>query len=709
MIRLIDLLEDRHTADDTDEWIDPQVPWEQILADLQALGLLESRPRLVRMLEESRVELIAKQTGLSLEVLGELLKADPTNGKYLTWIAAQVKAGNLVFPEDAQKTMETLTAFDRLKVKKAFQGEKDVNRYADFSTLWDTVQANSDVQTKGEQEREAVTSGVKLVAGDKENGIYLVTTAEAGAKMFRGTAWCVKDPHYFNNYVTKYRDPHNGYFMIVKGGKQFALYHEGSSQFKIISDANISLKIAYQFTDLLLQAGAFPPKDKLMYKLGRLNTVIQTLAVIAYGDGDDLDDFLRHHGLIKNDSAGDSETYLTLLRSALAAHNKDVPWKNPKKFTEQQIVDAVAWCAATSHDLTWNVIIVGFLQTFGPEVYKKIVDRLMYLAETNIGGEHGDRWEFVVDRLFGRIDGRDTRLERVITAALQAGNPMRVPDTISNYMGKIGLITEWIDLITQHALAAPEGWLGIIEGAMKNANWQVPKALEDKLAKSRIEIDAKVRFWVNRNRPPEDKSHRTPDKLPIWPELDRYMLNSKQFSTAYIKKAHGGRWPELEKILLGGKNPADHENASRIIQYWTYVIGSGNHHADDPIPSWPEAAPILGEWWNTSKLIQFNNGDRSGYYFDRLVSKLAKREPGIEPSVLPRRKADYAEAMRMWLGYAIKHNVNIPVVTQVVEKILADSGPEELKKSFAVYQDMHRGYAYLGGEYYTKVMGGKLT
>ena len=180
------------------------------------------------LFESARLELIAKQFGFTIEQLEGMLPADPTGGKYLTWIAKQVKLGQLRFPEDQQKVHQRLVQFDHLKRKPQFPDAKDLNQYKTYSQLAQTIEANLGIQTKGEVRRQKVTDGAKLLkewdTAGKHLAVYEITTFEAiDAMGAQQTDWCVKDEKYFNDYGPPF-------YLLTSNGKPSKLLHLNSSQ-----------------------------------------------------------------------------------------------------------------------------------------------------------------------------------------------------------------------------------------------------------------------------------------------------------------------------------------------------------------------------------------------------------------------------------------------------------------------------------------------
>jgi hypothetical protein len=185
---------------------------------------------------------------------------DPTKGSsYITWILRMLKSGSIVGEEDSQKVRERLEQFEEIKKKPQFPKEKrDINSYKNYGDLAETLDEYRGVQTKGEMKRSATERGIQFVGSstDKEGmgiTLYIVTTSEAGAKYFRETEWCVKDPRYFDNY----RPP---YYFFTLNGSPHKLLHLDSEQCMDVRDrptdlnsAEIALMESEEMTDYVLQ------------------------------------------------------------------------------------------------------------------------------------------------------------------------------------------------------------------------------------------------------------------------------------------------------------------------------------------------------------------------------------------------------------------------------------------------------------------------
>jgi hypothetical protein len=161
---------------------------------------------------------------------------DPTpNAAYITWILKLVKIGNIRGMEDRSKVHDSLKKFTELKNKPQFPAQyKDINRFKSFGDLAEVLDQFGDVKSKKETVRIAKEEGIELVDTDAEYKLYIVTKSEAGAKHFRNTQWCVKDPRYFDQYSPPY-------YYFTKNDEPYTLLHLNSDQCMDVQDRDKSL------------------------------------------------------------------------------------------------------------------------------------------------------------------------------------------------------------------------------------------------------------------------------------------------------------------------------------------------------------------------------------------------------------------------------------------------------------------------------------
>jgi hypothetical protein len=167
---------------------------------------------------------------------------DPTpQSSYITWILRMLKNKIIRGEEDSEKVKERLTQFEELKKKPQFpKDKKDINSYKTYGDLAETLDEFQGIKTKAEIKKTLTEEGIQYIdSSSGEEGVgyslYIVTTSEAGAKHFRGTEWCVKDPKYFDG---EYGPP---YYYFTLDGAQHTLVHLESDQVMDVQDRDKEL------------------------------------------------------------------------------------------------------------------------------------------------------------------------------------------------------------------------------------------------------------------------------------------------------------------------------------------------------------------------------------------------------------------------------------------------------------------------------------
>lgn len=163
---------------------------------------------------------------------------DPTpTAVYITWLIKMLKGGNIRGPEDMEKFKEVLSRFTELKLKPQFPSEfKDINKFKTFGDLAEVV-TRYNVQSKRETKKVAREDGIDLMEEMGEHKLYVVTKAEAAAKHFRNTQWCVRVQGPFDNYGPPY-------YYFTKNDEPFTLLHLNSDQCMDVHDRNTDLNSA---------------------------------------------------------------------------------------------------------------------------------------------------------------------------------------------------------------------------------------------------------------------------------------------------------------------------------------------------------------------------------------------------------------------------------------------------------------------------------
>lgn len=263
-----------------------------------------------------------------IKLISEWAAADPTGdkGAYLQWIVKMVMNGSLTFPEDINKCSEALSDFERLKAKGGFQGNKDIFSYKSFADMFNTVQTNSHLKSKGEQEREGFPNldipGAEIVAQGPvvqrdlnndgqvvkltplgEGRVVRVDSHEAGNKLFsqtRGVSWCVVVANLFTS--ASYGPP---YYMVelkalgTDTWKPKFLHDRKSMNLKRSDDTDANLRDMKPYSKLLKQAGILDDKRGLEYMLGTANVrENRPLAFLSVLESDDKDLIRKAHAHI---------------------------------------------------------------------------------------------------------------------------------------------------------------------------------------------------------------------------------------------------------------------------------------------------------------------------------------------------------------------------------------------------------------------------
>lgn len=159
---------------------------------------------------------------------------DPTpTAVYITWLIKMAKSG-IIRMEDGDKYKEILARFTELKLKPQFPSQfKDINRFKSFGDLAEVV-TRYNVKSKRESKKVAREEGIDLMEEMGEYKLYVVTKAEAAAKHFRETQWCVRVQGPFDNYGPPY-------YYFTKNDDPYTLLHLNSNQCMDIHDRDKEL------------------------------------------------------------------------------------------------------------------------------------------------------------------------------------------------------------------------------------------------------------------------------------------------------------------------------------------------------------------------------------------------------------------------------------------------------------------------------------
>jgi hypothetical protein len=182
----------------------------------------------------------------ALELLPDIIKADPTNGKYSEWLIKQWRDGTANFPEDIEKLSNSLTIFH---AKKTRLQEKDINRYTpdSLASALDQELGLTQKELKAAQHGKLMLPpGAKLVL---ESGAYQfvkVTTVEATTQLSSMTEWCVANKPHATAYLAK-----GPLYLVYEDGARKALISFEKNEFMNVKNKKVPVKLKFKFIDLL--------------------------------------------------------------------------------------------------------------------------------------------------------------------------------------------------------------------------------------------------------------------------------------------------------------------------------------------------------------------------------------------------------------------------------------------------------------------------
>ncbi|HRN71455.1 MAG TPA: DUF4116 domain-containing protein [Candidatus Woesebacteria bacterium] len=180
-----------------------------------------------------------------------LTNSDPTKNKqYLQWILvkgiSEWKNKNLkLFKEDLPKITEALDRFENLKkVNKLKPTEKDINKFKNFSELFEMLQQYpteeelSNKAKKKELEEQFFTKKqATLVHNDSTWKIVIPHTKEASCYFGVNTQWCTAAKN--NNAFNEYNKDGNLYIILHKASNKRWQFHLESNQFMDEKDREV--------------------------------------------------------------------------------------------------------------------------------------------------------------------------------------------------------------------------------------------------------------------------------------------------------------------------------------------------------------------------------------------------------------------------------------------------------------------------------------
>lgn len=185
--------------------------------------------------ENKRIELNNYIQEKSKEIEDKLKKDLKNNIQYISWFYDIIKSKEKDLENDYKEVINTILEFNKIKNSlNLSKEEKNIQNYKTFSDLQKFV-----VNFK-EENKQYNKIDFPLIYSNSKYNLYKIDKSnkekfqELYGKDGFNVAWCVvdKDLSYFTGYLKEYGD----YYILwlTKNKKPFALFHNGSSQFKDI-------------------------------------------------------------------------------------------------------------------------------------------------------------------------------------------------------------------------------------------------------------------------------------------------------------------------------------------------------------------------------------------------------------------------------------------------------------------------------------------
>lgn len=207
---------------------------------------------------QRRIPLWAKQyfggdANKAVDVVRDVVVADPTKGKYSEWILKQYLSKTIRLPEDAEKIKQNLTLFEKKKSKLA---EKDINRYSPASlakTLDGQFGLTKSERKQARRGRMHLPPGAELVLDDGKIQVVKITDAEASSALCSGTEWCTANVDTADEYLED-----GPLYLVYVDGERTYLIHYETEQFMDVYDEDIGIELKAKLIKLLEKATGKP-------------------------------------------------------------------------------------------------------------------------------------------------------------------------------------------------------------------------------------------------------------------------------------------------------------------------------------------------------------------------------------------------------------------------------------------------------------------
>ena len=206
----------------------------------------------------------------ALELLPDIIAADPTNGKYSEWLIKQWRDGTANFPEDTEKLSNSLTVFH---AKKTRLQEKDINRYSPDSLA---IALEQELKLTQKELKAAQHGSLILPPGAElvlESGPYQfvkVTTAEATTQLASRTEWCVANTPHATAYLRK-----GPLYLVYKDRERKVLISFEKDEFMDVMNKKIPVKLKFKYIDLLEPITGYSKQNDPRWAYSYANDVIK--------------------------------------------------------------------------------------------------------------------------------------------------------------------------------------------------------------------------------------------------------------------------------------------------------------------------------------------------------------------------------------------------------------------------------------------------
>lgn len=184
----------------------------------------------IYLIEASQDKLnLLKAHGFSEDQIGHIRASDPTDSKYIPWIAKHVKHGSIRLPEDKEKIHGQLKEFHRLKKSPRFTGSKDIHQYTPGS-LYDTLETHRPEESNKTKSKNFGP----IIHSEGPYKIHRITEPEHLMNASSGANWCTSQPKYASNYLEK-----GPSFVLTHHDKPILQLHPKSNQFMDTKDESV--------------------------------------------------------------------------------------------------------------------------------------------------------------------------------------------------------------------------------------------------------------------------------------------------------------------------------------------------------------------------------------------------------------------------------------------------------------------------------------